>query len=248
MHLGKIEIDRVSDPQIIVALDVSTSSELRKLVAQISNTHCRVKIGKELFTSVGPEAIEICHKEGLEVFLDLKFHDIPSTCAKAVRAAARWGVWMLNVHCSGGTAMMQAAREAIDAETNHPKLVGVTVLTSMTEISLRDIGVNRSLEGQVDSLASQAQAAGLDGVVCSGQEASRLRQACGNEFCLVTPGVRPSWCQSHDQMRVVTPKEAIAYGSDYLVIGRPITASNSPASIIESISSELASYGIERDF
>ena len=238
----------MSNPRIIVALDVPTSSELRKLVAQISNTHCRVKIGKELFTSVGPAAIEICQKEGLEVFLDLKFHDIPSTCAKAVRAAARWGVWMLNVHCLGGAGMMQAAREAIDAETNHPKLVGVTVLTSMTEIALRNMGVNRSLEDQVDSLASQAKAAGLDGVVCSGQEARRLRQTCGDEFCLVTPGVRPSWSESNDQMRVVTPKEAIAYGSDYLVIGRPITASDSPASIIESISSEIAGQSIEREF
>lgn len=229
----------MSEPRIIVALDVATSAELRELVKQISGIDCRVKVGKELFTSIGPEAIEICQKEGLEVFLDLKFYDIPNTCAKAVRAAARWGVWMVNVHCSGGMDMMRAAREAIEAETNQPKLVGVTVLTSMTEGSLRDTGVNRSLEGQVDFLASQAQEAGLDGVVCSGQETCRLREAYGNKFCLVTPGVRPSWSQSNDQMRIVTPNQAIMDGADYLVIGRPIIEADSPATIIRRIVSEL---------
>lgn len=229
----------MKDPQIIVALDVSTLADLRCLLAQINSINCRVKIGSELFTAVGPKSIEICHRTGFEVFLDLKFHDIPNTCAKSVSAAARWGVWMVNVHCSGGLGMMHAARDAIEGERYKPKLVGVTVLTSMTGISLREFGLDRPVKEQVDYLAEQAQAAGLDGVVCSAQEANRLRKAYGPDFCLVTPGIRPVWSQPDDQMRTMTPKDAIASGSDYLVIGRPITKSVSPASTILRIVSEL---------
>ena len=229
----------MKDPQIIVALDVSTLADLRCLLAQINSINCRVKIGSELFTAVGPKSIEICRRAGFEVFLDLKFHDIPNTCAKSVRAAARCGVWMVNVHCSGGLEMMHAARDVIEGEKYQPKLVGVTVLTSMAEISLRDSEPNRLVEEQVDYLAGQAQAAGLDGVVCSAQEANRLRKAYGPDFCLVTPGIRPVWSQPDDQMRIMTPRDAIASGSDYLVIGRPITKSESPASTILRIVSEL---------
>ena len=229
----------MADQRIVVALDVSTATELRELVKQIPNTHCRVKIGKELFTSIGPLAIEICHDAGLEVFLDLKFHDIPNTCAKAVRAAARWGVWMTNVHCSGGTDMMRAAREILEGESHRPLLIGVTVLTSMSGSGLQELGVSRDLESQVDHLAGLANASGLDGVVCSAQETQRLRQSLGTDFCLVTPGIRPSWAEADDQTRIVTPKDAIANGSDYLVIGRPITASDHPETAITRIVEEL---------
>jgi len=229
----------MADQRIVVALDVSTATELRELVKQIPNTHCRVKIGKELFTSIGPLAIEICHDAGLEVFLDLKFHDIPNTCAKAVRAAARWGVWMTNVHCSGGTDMMRAAREILEGEAHRPLLIGVTVLTSMSGSDLQELGVSRDLESQVDHLAGLANASGLDGVVCSAQETQRLRQSLGTDFCLVTPGIRPSWAEADDQTRIVTPKDAIANGSDYLVIGRPITASDHPEIAITRIVEEL---------
>jgi len=229
----------MADQRIVVALDVSTATELRELVKQIPNTHCRVKIGKELFTSIGPLAIEICHDAGLEVFLDLKFHDIPNTCAKAVRAAARWGVWMTNVHCSGGTDMMRAAREILEGEAHRPLLIGVTVLTSMSGSGLQELGVSRDLESQVDHLAGLANASGLDGVVCSAQETQRLRQSLGADFCLVTPGIRPGWAAADDQTRIVTPKDAIANGSDYLVIGRPITASDHPETAIARIVEEL---------
>lgn len=229
----------MADQRIVVALDVSTATELRELVKQIPNTHCRVKIGKELFTSIGPLAIEICHDAGLEVFLDLKFHDIPNTCAKAVRAAARWGVWMTNVHCSGGTDMMRAAREILEGEAHRPLLIGVTVLTSMSDSDLQELGVSRDLESQVDHLAGLANASGLDGVVCSAQETQRLRQSLGTDFCLVTPGIRPSWAAADDQNRIVTPKDAVANGSDYLVIGRPITASDHPEIAIARIVEEL---------
>jgi orotidine-5'-phosphate decarboxylase len=229
----------MADQRIVVALDVSTATELRELVKQIPNTHCRVKIGKELFTSIGPLAIEICHDAGLEVFLDLKFHDIPNTCAKAVRAAARWGVWMTNVHCSGGTDMMRAAREILEGEAHRPLLIGVTVLTSMSGSDLQELGVSRDLESQVDHLAGLANASGLDGVVCSAQETQRLRQSLGTDFCLVTPGIRPSWAAADDQNRIVTPKDAVANGSDYLVIGRPITASDHPETAITRIVEEL---------
>ena len=225
--------------RIVVALDVSTATELRELVKQIPNAHCRVKIGKELFTSIGPLAIEICHEAGLDVFLDLKFHDIPNTCARAVRAAARWGVWMTNIHCSGGSDMMRAAREILEGESHRPLLIGVTVLTSMSETGHQELGSIRELGFQVDYLAGLARDSGLDGVVCSAREVRRLRQSLGSNFYLVTPGIRPSWAATDDQTRIVTPSEAIAHGSDYLVIGRPITASDHPGDAVTRIIKEL---------
>mgnify|MGYP001180165689 CR=1 FL=1 len=229
----------MTERRIIVALDVSNANELRRLVKQIKDSDCRVKIGKELFTSIGPLAIEICHDAGLDVFLDLKFHDIPNTCAKAVRAAARWGVWMTNLHCSGGADMVAAVREMLEGESHRPLLIGVTVLTSMSLGELRQLGIERDLESHVDYLAKLAHVAGLDGVVCSGKETHRLRQSIGEDFCLVTPGVRPKWANNNDQVRVVTPARAIANGSDYLVIGRPITASEYPQDAIARIVSEI---------
>ena len=225
---------------LIVALDVSTASELQRLVGQLPATLCRVKIGKELFTALGPRAVEICHAAGHEVFLDLKFHDIPNTCAMAVRAAARLGVWMTNVHCAGGGPMMEAARAVLDGESHRPLLIGVTVLTSMDAATLQTLGVERSLEDQVEALAVLAQSSGLDGVVCSAQEAQRLRETCGTDFALVTPGIRPAWAATDDQSRIVTPHDAVALGSDYLVIGRPVTRADDPAAALARIVDELA--------
>lgn len=212
----------------IVALDMSTEADLKRMLARLSPTLCRVKIGKELFTNLGPKAIGLCHKAGYEVFLDLKFHDIPNTCAQAVKAAARHGVWMLNVHASGGPVMLAAAREALDGFDTPPLLIAVTVLTSMSQSQLRETGCDRVLADQVSFLAQMTKTAGLDGVVCSAEEAIRLRAECGPDFCLVTPGIRPASTELHDQTRVVTPKDAIAAGAHYLVIGRPVTLATDP--------------------
>lgn len=225
---------------IIVALDVSDERALRDLVAKLPPALCRVKIGKELFTALGPKSVDICHAAGHEVFLDLKFHDIPNTCAMAVRAAARLGVWMTNVHCSGGQAMLEAAKNVLSGESHSPLLIGVTVLTSMDAAALQTMGVSRSLEEQVVALARFAQSAGLDGVVCSAQEARALRQTCGAEFCLVTPGIRPAWAATDDQSRVVTPSNAMQLGAHYLVIGRPVTRADEPADALARIIDELA--------
>ena len=227
------------DPRIIVALDVSTEHDLRELVKKIPNTQCRAKIGKELFTSVGPLAIEICHDAGFEVFLDLKFHDIPNTCAKAVRAAARWGVWMTNIHCFGGTDMMRAARKILEGEDHRPRLIGVTVLTSLSEMGLQELGVSRDLESQVDHLARLAYTCGLDGVVCSAQEVELLRREMGPNFNLVVPGIRPAGAARDDQKRVMTPEAAIAAGADILVIGRAITQNPDPGRAAQAIADSL---------
>ena len=226
--------------QIIVALDVSNKADLNALVSQLPTDLCRVKIGKELYTALGPESVEICHRAGHEVFLDLKFHDIPNTCAMAVRAAARLGVWMTNVHCSGGHAMLEAACSILVEESHRPLLIGVTVLTSFDAETLRSIGVSRALNEQVLALARMAQNAGLDGVVCSAHEASSLKTLCGQSFTLVTPGIRPHWASADDQSRIVTPSQALDAGSDYLVIGRPVTQAKDPADALARIVAEIA--------
>ena len=225
--------------RIIVALDVSDAASLEQLVLTIPPEICRLKIGKELFTALGPRSVEICHRAGHEVFLDLKFHDIPNTCSMAVRAAARLGVWMTNVHCSGGSDMLQAASDVLMGESHRPLLVGVTVLTSMDSESLREVGVLRSLEDQVFAFAALASDARLDGLVCSATEAVGLRALYDANFCLVTPGIRPTWAGANDQVRVMTPNEAIVAGSDYLVIGRPITQAKDPVAALNRIISEL---------
>jgi orotidine-5'-phosphate decarboxylase len=229
----------VSTP-IVVALDVSDEASLDRLLKQLPPELCRVKIGKELFTNLGPKAIELCHNQGHEVFLDLKFHDIPNTCAMAVRSAARMGVWMVNVHASGGRAMMEASRDLLAGESHQPLLIGVTVLTSMTPNDLSEIGVPDDPVTQVLRLARLAKASGLDGVVCSAEEAPKLKAELGSEFTLVTPGIRPTWAAHDDQARIVTPASALANGSDYLVIGRPITRADSPADALQRIADELA--------
>jgi orotidine-5'-phosphate decarboxylase len=209
------------------------------LAAELSPQHCRLKVGKELFTRAGPALVEQLQRRGFAVFLDLKFHDIPNTVAQACRAAADLGVWMVNVHALGGRRMLTAAREAIDAASSRPLLTAVTILTSHAASDLREIGLCGAPEEHVAALAQLACDAGLDGVVCSAQEAQRLRVQCGPDFVLVTPGIRPAGAAQGDQQRVVTPAQALAWGADYLVIGRPITASDNPARALLTIRADL---------
>lgn len=220
-------------PHVIIALDFSEETMLWQLVEQLNPTHCRLKVGKELFTANGAAIVKRLIKQGFSVFLDLKFHDIPNTVAKACAAAADMGVWMVNVHASGGLTMMQAAKQALAGYST--LLIGVTVLTSFNDIDLQQIGVVGSVPEQVRRLALLAQQAGLDGVVCSSQEARMLRACCGNDFCLVTPGIRTAEDAINDQKRIVTPREAIANGANYLVIGRPITQAVSPVEKLDKI-------------
>ena len=229
----------MNDPKIIVALDFPDSKQALEFARKTSPDQCRLKIGKELFTSCGPTLVEELVNSGYDIFLDLKFHDIPNTVQKAASAAARLGVWMLNVHALGGSAMMQAAREGVEIVAQRPFLIAVTVLTSLSSQDLKDIGIDRSVPDLVDQLARNALASGLDGVVCSAEEAPALRRSIGDSALLVTPGIRPEWASTDDQQRIVTPQQALADGASYLVIGRPITRHQDPAAalalIIESI-------------
>ncbi len=228
------------DQKVIVALDYDNQADALAFVDRINPISCRLKVGKEMFTLFGPDFVRELHKRGFSVFLDLKFHDIPNTCAKAVRAAAELGVWMVNVHASGGERMMSAAREILlPYGKERPLLIGVTVLTSMEQSDLAGVGLDIEPQQQVMRLASLTKNAGLDGVVCSAQEATLLKQNLGQEFKLVTPGIRPQGSELGDQRRIMTPVEAIAAGSDYLVIGRPITQAASPADVLESINTSL---------
>lgn len=228
------------DQKVIVALDYDNQADALAFVDRIDPMSCRLKVGKEMFTLFGPDFVRQLHKRGFSVFLDLKFHDIPNTCAKAVRAAAELGVWMVNVHASGGERMMSAAREILlPYGKERPLLIGVTVLTSMEQSDLAGVGLDIEPQQQVMRLASLTKNAGLDGVVCSAQEATLLKQNLGQEFKLVTPGIRPQGSEQGDQRRIMTPVEAIAAGSDYLVIGRPITQAASPADVLESINTSL---------
>lgn len=228
-----------SSPRLIVALDFPTLYAANKLLDELDPKKCRVKIGKELFTRFGPKFVKDVIARGYEVFLDLKFHDIPHTVAQACLAAADLGVWMINVHALGGEKMLAAAREAIDSRsTNRPLLIAVTILTSMDDIELSKIGLTAPLSTYVLNLAKLAKNTGLDGVVCSAQEAQMLRQHCGANFCLVTPGIRLTQT-SDDQVRVTTPLDAINNGVDYLVIGRPITKAEQPLKVVHEIENIL---------
>jgi orotidine-5'-phosphate decarboxylase len=226
---------------IVVALDFDNSHQALNLVNRLDPSRCRLKVGKELFTSEGPQLLEALQAKGFDVFLDLKFHDIPNTCAKAVKAAANMGVWMVNVHASGGQRMMEAAREALESFKQKPILIGVTVLTSMEQQDLAGIGLNIPPQEQVKRLAELAKLSGLDGVVCSAQEAQMLKQQCGQDFQLITPGIRPSFAQQGDQRRVMTPAQAKVAGVDYMVIGRPITQAEDPIQALTLIEQELIS-------
>jgi len=231
----------MTDPKIIVALDVSSSDEALALAARLSPSACRLKVGKELFVSAGPGLVSALHDRGFGVFLDLKFHDIPNTVAQACAAAARLGVWMVNVHALGGRRMLEAARAAVEAGTKRPKVIAVTVLTSLTADDLADIGlVDATPAAAAGRLAALTQAAGLDGVVCSAQEAAGLRAQCGPGFDLVTPGIRPADSSTDDQARVMTPRAAGDAGASYLVIGRPITRATDPAAALDRIARELS--------
>jgi orotidine-5'-phosphate decarboxylase len=230
---------QLNDPKIIVALDYPEGDRALALAKRLDPALCRLKVGKELFTAAGPELVESLVDAGFGVFLDLKFHDIPNTVASAVKAAARLGVWMVNVHASGGGKMMAAAREALEGATNRPKLIAVTVLTSMSRGDLAEIGLDVEPRQQVRRLAKLAQDAGLDGVVCSAQEAAMLKGELGRDFLLVTPGIRPADASTDDQSRIMTPAAAIAAGSDYLVIGRPITKAADPLQALRNIHLEL---------
>ncbi|MCY1395516.1 Orotidine 5'-phosphate decarboxylase [compost metagenome] len=225
---------------IIVALDFPTREAALALADRLDPKLCRAKVGKELFTRCGPSIVEELGKRGFEVFLDLKFHDIPNTTAMAVKAAAEMGVWMVNVHCSGGLRMMAACRETLDTLNGQkPLLIGVTVLTSMEREDLAGIGLDVEPQEQVLRLAGLAERAGLDGLVCSAQEAPALK-AAHPALQLVTPGIRPAGSAQDDQRRILTPRQALDAGSDYLVIGRPISQATDPATALAAIAADLA--------
>lgn len=229
----------MSDPRVIVALDYADANGALALVERLDPALCRLKVGKELFTAAGPALVKSLVGRGFGVFLDLKYHDIPNTVASACRAAAGLGVWMLNVHASGGRAMLQAAREALAHEAKPPLLIGVTVLTSLSSADLAELGIAGTPLEAALRLARLARACGFDGVVCSAQEAAGLRREFGAGFRLVTPGIRPGSAQLDDQQRVMTPQAAIASGADYLVIGRPITQAPDPLAALRDINSQI---------
>ncbi|MGI2208449.1 orotidine-5'-phosphate decarboxylase [Shewanella baltica] len=226
---------------ILVALDYDNKNHALQLIDQLDPNMCRLKVGKEMFTLFGPQLVKDIHDRGFDLFLDLKFHDIPNTVAKAVAAAAELGVWMTNVHASGGLAMMEAAKKALlPYGDKAPMLIAVTVLTSMSDDDLKLLGINVPAFEHVQRLAKLTQQAGLDGVVCSAQEATALKSLLGQDFKLVTPGIRPVGSDAGDQHRVMTPPQAIAAGSDYLVIGRPITKAADPLAALQAIHQSLA--------
>lgn len=224
---------------IIVALDAKSELEALKLTEHLDPNLCRVKVGKELFTHEGPKVVKTLQNEGFEVFLDLKFHDIPNTTAQAVCAAADLGVWMVNVHASGGRKMMETCVERLKQGNYSTQLIAVTVLTSMAQEDLKEIGINVTPFEHVKRLAQLTQESGLDGIVCSAQEAKQLREYLGQNFSLVTPGIRPVGSDANDQKRIVTPVQAIKDGATHLVIGRPITQASNPKKILLDILNTL---------
>ena len=233
----------MTSSRVIVALDFSEAESALALVNRMSPEWCKLKIGKELFTVAGPSLVEILVKRGFDVFLDLKFHDIPTTVARACSAAARLRVWMVNVHALGGGTMMAAARDAIGAEANRPLLIAVTILTSMADADLREIGIEGSPADAASRLAGLARNNGADGVVCSAHEAASIRAHFGDEFLRVTPGIRLPENDTDEQKRVMTPSLAMQNGASYLVIGRPVTRAGDPAAVLRRIETELQSIG-----
>jgi orotidine-5'-phosphate decarboxylase len=227
-------------PRVIVALDYPDAESALQLVRRLEPSQCRLKVGKELFTVAGPDFVRRLAGEGFDVFLDLKFHDIPNTVARACTAAAGLGIWMLNVHALGGERMLAAAREAVAATERTPLLIAVTILTSMADADLAGVGLRGSPGDNVMRLASLAHGCGLDGIVCSSREAAVMRATFDEPFRLITPGIRPAGSAADDQRRVMTPVEAINNGSTYLVIGRPVTAADDPPGVLLTINSELA--------
>ncbi|HFG3831443.1 TPA: orotidine-5'-phosphate decarboxylase [Escherichia coli] len=230
----------VTNSPVVVALDYHNRDAALAFVDKIDPRDCRLKVGKEMFTLFGPQFVRELQQRGFDIFLDLKFHDIPNTAAHAVAAAADLGVWMVNVHASGGARMMTAAREAlVPFGKDAPLLIAVTVLTSMEASDLADLVVTLSPADYAERLAALTQKCGLDGVVCSAQEAVRFKQVFGQEFKLVTPGIRPQGSEAGDQRRIMTPEQALAAGVDYMVIGRPVTQSVDPAQTLKAINASL---------
>lgn len=231
----------MQDPRVIVALDYDNKDTAMAFIDKLDPTLCKLKVGKEMFTLFGPEFVKEIIAKGFDVFLDLKFHDIPNTVAKACKAAAELGVWMVNVHASGGLPMMQAAKEAIANSANpSTKLIAVTVLTSMDDVQLADVVSGVTPEEQVLRLAALTEKAGLDGIVCSAKEADALREKHNPEFLLVTPGIRPIGADAGDQKRVMTPPDAINSGVSYLVMGRPITKAEDPIAVLTEVNASIA--------
>lgn len=226
--------------KLIIALDFAQPSQALALVDQLTPQQCALKVGLELFIRTGPSFIRDLILRGFRIFLDLKFHDIPHTVAQACQSAADLGVWMMTVHASGGEAMLQAARKALEPYgEKRPIIIAVTVLTSFAENDLRAIGVNSALVEQAKLLAKLTQTTGLDGIVCSAQEVATLKDLCGPNFIAVTPGIRLAGDASHDQARVITPQAALAAGSDYLVIGRSITQAKDPAAVVQMLQKDV---------
>lgn len=228
----------MSNSKIIVALDFASEKAAMQLVDKLDPELCRLKVGKELFTRCGPSLVKNMVASDFDVFLDLKFHDIPNTVAKACESAAELGVWMLNVHSMGGSEMMEAARKVLNYD-GAPLLIAVTLLTSSGEKELTALGISQTPAEFVKRLATMTKQAGLDGVVCSAQEASMLKQHCGTDFLLVTPGIRPENACADDQNRIMTPGQAVENGSDYLVIGRPVTQSDDPVRVLTEINAQI---------
>lgn len=229
-----------SSNKIIVALDFPSGKKALTFVDQVTPELCRLKVGKELFVAEGPALVRELVRRGFAVFLDLKFHDIPNTVAAACRVAADLGVWMVNVHALGGRAMLEAAHAAVGETKDRPYLIGVTLLTSMNAAELPAVGLSGTPAQNVERLAGLCHSSGLDGVVCSAQEAAGLRSALGPRFLLVTPGIRPSGSDVGDQARVMTPRDAVNAGASFLVVGRPITQADNPLSVLLTMQSEIA--------
>ena len=234
-------VNKLDDPKIVVALDFEQRSQAQSFVDKLDPQLCRLKIGKEMFTHFGPDFVKSLVSQNYDVFLDLKFHDIPNTVAGAVKAAVDLGVWMVNVHASGGSQMMIKAKDALNQYGNDaPLLIAVTVLTSMSESDLRGLGINKTPAEQVNFLANLTKDSGLDGVVCSAMEAEQLKLSLGKEFKLITPGIRPAGSSQDDQQRIMTPEQAISVGVDYLVIGRPITKAVDPQLVLQQINASIS--------
>ena len=230
----------MNDPKVIVALDFDDRSAMQKLLSGLDPKSCRVKVGKEMFTLYGPDIVKYLHDQGFQVFLDLKFHDIPATVKKACRAAAGLGVWMLNVHALGGKEMLLAAKEGVIEAGTNSKLIAVTILTSSNAEDINRVGIVGDVDKNVLQLARLVDECGLDGVVCSAREAVMLRSNTSPSFLLVSPGIRPSGSLVNDQKRVVTPAKAIEDGVSYLVIGRPITQAERPSEVLSEINQEIS--------
>jgi orotidine-5'-phosphate decarboxylase len=227
-------------PKLFVAIDQNDINSAKELIQKLSPKMCGIKVGKELFTACGPEVIEWSQSKGFKIFLDLKYHDIPNTVGKACFAASRMGVSILNVHALGGKEMMLAAKEGVDKSNNDPSLIAVTLLTSLDEVALKNIGITSSVSDQVLNLAKSASQAGLDGVVCSAKDIANIKNELPEKFLYVTPGIRLSNSTKDDQKRIATPIEAIKMGSNILVVGRPITQAKNPEAVLNEIMNEIS--------